>query len=390
MSAALRWFAPLARWLRLGGAGQGAAGQEAAGQEARPGTSGDANVPFAAASGPDQGVSAPWTAGGPTTGARGPWTAGGAPAGASDPWTAAGPPAGVSGPVGPAGPAAAMNGPEGRFEGSEDVTGPLVGISGQSGIPADRPAVRRDRPRRRKFGTAMRRLMVTPTFAAGLGVVVAASLAANMTKTVLHFSSPLPGRQCPVGNCHLQPNHGGTLASARPGVPIPAQRKGGALSSTPGAGSGSDGGGPGWRGAHGGHGHLWITYQVTEQWPGGFADQITIGGLAGRGDYWSLAVAFPGARIAGVQGAAWLWRSTDSGVAQGTAQGTAQGGGQEGDQPGGNHRGGHPQGGDGQGGESSGSQGIAQFMITVDGQPTAPSGCSIDGEPCAFSATGPR
>ncbi len=234
--------------------------------------------------------------------------------------------------------------------------------------------------------------MVTPTFAAGLGVVVAASLAANMTKTVLHFSSPMPGRQCAVGNCHVQPNHGGTLASARPGVPIPAQRKGG---STAGAGSPGDGGGAGWR--HG-HGHLWITYQVTEQWPGGFADQITIGGLAGRGDFWSLAVAFPGARIAGVQGADWLWHSADSGVAQGTAQGGDQQGGhqQGGDQRGGDQQGGDQQGGDQQGGDqqgggaSSGSPGVAQFMITVDGQPMAPSGCSFDGERCAFSAAGPR
>ncbi len=133
--------------------------------------------------------------------------------------------AGVSGPGNPAGAPAGRSGPEGPSEGSADVTGPLVGISGQAGIPASRPAVRRDRPGRGRFGTAMRRLMVTPTFAAGLGVVVAASLAANMTKTVLHFSSPLPGGQCQIGACHLQPSHGGTLASARPGVPIAVPRK---------------------------------------------------------------------------------------------------------------------------------------------------------------------
>ena len=388
MTAVLGWFGPLARWLRPAGAAQAAASQAAASQAAasqaaaRPGPSGDATVPFAAASGPDQGVSNPWTPGGPAAGARDPWSAGGPAAGARDPWTAAGPPAGTSGPAGLAGPAAAMGGPEGHLEGSADVTGPLVGISGQSEIPAGRPVVRRDRPGRRRFGSAMRRLMVTPTFAAGLGVVVAASLAANMTKTVLHFSSPLPGRQCSVGNCHVQPNHGGTLASARPGVPIPATRKGGARSGSPGAGSPGDGSGAGWRGGRRGGGRLWITYQVTEQWAGGFADQITIGGLAGRGDSWSLAVAFPGARIAGVQGAGWLWRSADSGV----AQGTTQGGG-----PGGDRQGGHQQGGDQQGGgESSGSQGVAQFIITVDGQPMAPSGCSFDGERCSFGAAGPR
>ena len=62
--------------------------------------------------------------------------------------------------------------------------------------------------------------MVTPTFAAGLGVVVAAFLAANMSRTVLHFSAPIPRNQCPAGGCHVQEPHGGTLASARPGVHI--------------------------------------------------------------------------------------------------------------------------------------------------------------------------
>ena len=240
----------------------------------------------------------------------------------------------------------------------------------------------------------MRRLMVTPTFAAGLGVVVAASLAANMTKTVLHFSSPLPGGQCQVGACQTQP-HGGTLASGRPGVPITAPGKGTsrARSNTPGAESPSAGGqGSG----YGTHGQVWITYQVTQQWPGGFADQITIGGLNGQDGAWSLGLAYPGNRIAGVQGAAWQWRSADSGVAQGTAHGNPGG-----DQQGGNQQGGDGQGGDGQDGNRQGgnqqasggsarSQGIAQFVITVDGQPVPPSGCSFDGQRCAFSAAGPN
>jgi hypothetical protein len=333
MAAVLRWFGPLARWLHLSGASQPVASQPVASQPARPRLSAERTVPFAGT--------------------------------------------GV--------PAAGRSGPEGPPGGSPDVTGPLVGISGQSGIPAGRPAVRRDRPRRGRFGSAMRRLMVTPTFAAGLGVVVAASLAANMTKTVLHFSAPLPGGQCQIGACHPQPSHGGTLASARPGVPIavPRQSAGsGAGSSTPG-GESANAGGVGGQG--GGHGQVWITYQVTEQWPGGFADQITIGGLPGQGGGWSLAVAYPGARIAGVQGAAWLWRSADSGVAQGAVQGSPGG-----DQQGGNQPGGNGTGGNQQGGGSSGAQGVAQFVITVDGQPMPPADCSFNGQGCAFSAAGPR
>ena len=81
---------------------------------------------------------------------------------------------------------------------------------------------RRDRSSRggARISPALRRLVVTPTFAAGLGVVVAAFLAANMSRTVLHFSAPIPGNQCSAGDCHAQQPHGGTLASARPGVHI--------------------------------------------------------------------------------------------------------------------------------------------------------------------------
>src|ERR1700684_4165823 len=80
---------------------------------------------------------------------------------------------------------------------------------------------RRQRPARaRRISPALRRLVVTPTFAAGLGVVVAAFLAANMSRTVLHFSAPIPGNQCTSGDCHVPKPHGGTLASARPGVHI--------------------------------------------------------------------------------------------------------------------------------------------------------------------------
>jgi hypothetical protein len=239
-------------------------------------------------------------------------------------------------------------------------------VNGLPGLPAGRPPVPRDRPGRRRLGVALRRLMVTPTFAAGLGVVVAASLAVNMTKTVLHFSSPLPGGPCAAGHCHPQPAQGGTLASARPGVPIATPR-------SPAAGPGQRrmqaGNAPGDRrpgraklGHRPGPAAV-ITYQLTQQWPGGFTDLITISGLGGRGS-WSLSLAYPGARIAGVQGASWKWRSAGSGVARGQ---NAAGGG---DQP----------------GDPSGPAGITQFVVTVDGRSQPPSGCAFNGQPCSFSA----
>src|ERR1700722_16831590 len=85
--------------------------------------------------------------------------------------------------------------------------------------PPERARPERARPGRKRIRPALRRLVITPTFAAGLGVVVAAFLAANMSRTVLHFSAPLPGNQCPAGDCHPPP-HGGHVAPAPPGVTI--------------------------------------------------------------------------------------------------------------------------------------------------------------------------
>ncbi len=112
-------------------------------------------------------------------------------------------------------------GTPGAGPGPPDVaSGPPGGPSRPGRIRAaagPRPA----RPRSRvRVSPALRRLMVTPTFAAGLGVVVAAFLAANMSRTVLHFSAPIPTHQCAAGACQAQQPHGGTLASARPGVHI--------------------------------------------------------------------------------------------------------------------------------------------------------------------------
>src|ERR1700722_18742525 len=174
------------------------------------------------------------------------------------------------------------------------------------------------RPRRarssrgKRVSPALRRLVMTPTFAAGLGVVVAAFLAANMSRTVLHFSAPIPGNQCTSGDCHAQQPHGGTLASARPGVHITPSvpsasgpATGLQLGTTPSAAGGSGAPQPSVGSQPGvGSQPVSITYQQVEHWPDGFADQITISGLGGtRARTWSLAFGYPGSRIAGVQGA---------------------------------------------------------------------------------------
>jgi hypothetical protein len=238
------------------------------------------------------------------------------------------------------------------------------------GLDAGSGGARWARARRwRRFGPALRRLLVTPTFAAGLGVVVAAVLAANMTKTVLHFSSPFPGRQCPAGGCGTAGKHGGTLASARPGRHITPHARG-----TAGSGSGTGAMGPG---AMGGDAqltgptshHVTISYRLTQKWSGGFADEIIIAGLAGPQDRtWSLAFGYPGARIASVQGARWQPDGPDSALAEGSAgPGTAWPG-----EPGG-----------------PGGPGGIRLTVTVSGAPMPPAGCRFDGRPCSFTAPAP-
>lgn len=210
--------------------------------------------------------------------------------------------------------------------------------------------------------------MVTPTFAAGLGVVVAASLAANMTKTVLHFSAPFPSDQCSAGVCATEEPNGGTLASARPGVQVHLTPS---APATPGSGQSRAGAGQAARHGYGAP-QVTVSYQLTHQWPGGFIDQISITGLNSRQQHsWSLAFGYPGARVTNVQGAQWQATSPDAGVAEGYA-GLGSGGL------------GGPGGAAGQGGPAGSSW--VQFTVVLDGPPMAPVGCDIDGTPCAFSA----
>ncbi len=223
----------------------------------------------------------------------------------------------------------------------------------------------RMRPGRGRISPALRRLVVTPTFAAGLGVVVAAFLAANMSRTVLHFSAPIPGNQCSAGDCHAQQPHGGALASARPGVHITPSVPAG-TSPAPGIQSGGTAsalGGGGTPQPTPGSQPLSIRFQQVGQWPGGFADRITISGLSGTGARaWSLAFGYPGARIAGVQGARWEPGSTGAGVAKGVSW------------PG--------------WGQDQTSPAPVRLIVIVNGQPSAPSGCDFDGAPCTFARPG--
>ncbi len=209
--------------------------------------------------------------------------------------------------------------------------------------------------------------MVTPTFAAGLGVLVAAALAANMPRTVLHFSSPVPGIQCSAGVCATEEPNSGTLASARPGVHISPSSPG-TSGPTPAGPHAADrrGGGPAQ--SCGSAARVTVTYQLTHQWQGGFIDQISITGMDPRRSSWSLALGYPGARVTNVLGAQWQATSPDAGVAAGYPEPAGFGPGADG----------------GQHGQPGSSR--VQFTVVLDGPPMAPVGCDFDGTLCTFSS----
>src|SRR5499427_2538852 len=95
-----------------------------------------------------------------------------------------------------------------------------------------------------RLGSAMRRVVVTPTFAAGLGVVVAAVLAYPM-QTVFSYVAPgalgQGGLRCGQTGCTRQPTTGkpepfgaagGALNPSSPGSAKPAGGNDGATGST--------------------------------------------------------------------------------------------------------------------------------------------------------------
>jgi hypothetical protein len=223
--------------------------------------------------------------------------------------------------------------------------------------------------------------MVTPTFAAGLGVVVAAGLAVGMTtRTVLHFTGPDQQKYCTAHNCAPSgPDGVGTLASAKPGIkllPAPGGSSGAQAPSSPTGGPGS---------GYGANGPVVINYQTTQRWSWGFDGQIVISGIpAASLDTWRLSFDYPGTRIVEVQGAKWQPTGQDSGVAEpgtGASGATAPGAtGQDVPQASGENPGGPGQSPASHGGQHS------PVVITIEasGPPGAPSGCHFDNAPCSF------
>lgn len=171
----------------------------------------------------------------------------------------------------------------------------------------------------RRLGGAMRRVVVTPTFAAGLGVVVAAVLAYPM-QTVFSYVTPgalgRGGMLCGQGGCAPQ--------SGAHGKPAPFGVGGGPLSPSPPAAAGSDPDRPSASGQRARGGSATITgprlsYKITSKWQGGFWGQITIAFSGAVPRIWHLRFGYPAGHIVGMNpdsqlvpnGHAAVVRSTD-------------------------------------------------------------------------------
>jgi Cellulose binding domain len=200
------------------------------------------------------------------------------------------------------------------------------------------------------FSTAVRRVVVTPTFAAGLGVVIAAAMSYPMTRTVISYGGtpPVGGSRCQVTDCGTGAADGnGSLATASPGSQLapptpaathpdpsaPATSGGGTAASSP-------------RPA--------MQYQTLRQWQSGFIGQVTITVPGGAPDGWQLRLSYQSASIIGVWGGHWS-PSGDHTVLVTPESGSTGGHG---------------------GGDS------VQVILAVDGMPGPPSGCTFNGRAC--------
>jgi hypothetical protein len=201
------------------------------------------------------------------------------------------------------------------------------------------------------FSTAVRRVVVTPTFAAGLGVVIAAAMAYPMTKTVISYGGtpPVGGSRCLLDGCVGGTDGSGSLATASPGAqlrspspttdPDPAPPASGTVAA----------------------GQPLMQYLTLRQWESGFIGQITISDASGSVlANWQLRLGYDSARIIGVWGGKWS-PSGDHAVLV------------------------TPDSGDG---NSRSGDGHVQVVVVVSGRPGPPSECAFNGQACRTSRSG--
>jgi hypothetical protein len=203
----------------------------------------------------------------------------------------------------------------------------------------------------RLVGMGMRRIVVTPTFAAGLGVVIAAVIAYPLTRTVISYGRepPAAGHPCLVTGCATTAPGDGGLASAKPGrrlvPPRPKHHRGPATGAAAASGP-----------------RPVMTYQTLHQWPDGFVGQVIITMPAGPVPAsWRLRLSYRSAAITNVWGGSLAAHGPHTVVV--TPGGQNDQGGQE--------------------GRSSQNAGDVQIYVAVTGPPGPPTGCEFNGQACA-------
>jgi len=186
---------------------------------------------------------------------------------------------------------------------------------------------------------------MTPTFAAGLGVVIAAAMSANVPSNVLTFGKQFKGQPCATPGC--VPDNGG-LASAKPGQRLVKPSHSPSATST--------------RHGDAQSGTLQtvaVRYQTLQQdGHGDFSGQIVIDSRPGHPlRNWTFQFTYPDAQIMEV------WAGSPVPHDAHSATVTAQGG--------------------------SGWAGASQVQITfsVSGPAGPPAGCTFDGHACRYTVS---
>ena len=223
---------------------------------------------------------------------------------------------------------------------------------GGTGPPGGAHARRHSKPapgaRRQRF-RLVRSLLLTPWFAAGAGIVIAAAVAVG-SPAALTYSQAGPSEHCPGDSCTGLAPQRPSVATASPGVALKVSgghRRGAESAGSAPPNATKPGGGAGYQ----------LGYQIIGHRGRGFIAIITMPGDLTPGT-WRVALAFPSARVERVWGA--LWQPSGNGKG-GTALGPVQ-----------------------WAGRPPGAAGTRQFLILARGASKAPSSCTLDGVSCSF------
>src|SRR5580692_13124448 len=203
----------------------------------------------------------------------------------------------LSGRRGPSGPSGASGISE--ASGPSTASGPSrASAAGGTRGPGGVHGRRRSKPARgscRQRFRLVRSLLLTPWFAAGAGIVIAAAVAVG-SPAALTYSQAGPSVHCSVGSCAGPAPQRPDVATASPGVvlKVGGHRRAAASAGTAPPRAAKSGGGAGYQ----------LGYQMIGHRRRGCIAIITMHGESSPGT-WSLAFVFASARVERVWGALW-------------------------------------------------------------------------------------